>query len=274
MAHPLAASPMNNPKLQATLALRNAAADCYVEAHGHGPLAAALLRKKYEGVQLPARLSRYCKNQFNKRQPQQNVNDAPRSGRPRKVSPEKVEETLTALLEDRKLGTDKEPFDSWNAFVREDATVKKILKDSSITPAALKRRCLEVRPHLQRLEVKLKGHLTEKHKEARVQECKVLLRQPNYKFDATIYIDAKKMYINPKTRHIIVDRADYDGTTAASKPKVPDDGKWCINYEIGVCSLCGPVAMYIATGTKDHPGDRVTPPFLVSTPELRPQMPC
>ena len=115
-----------------------------------------------------------------------------------------------------------------------------------------------------------KPYLSPAHKEARVQACKQLLRQPDYKFHATCYFDTKKFYVNPTARYAWIDTDSYDG------PKIIEDKRLLkragnnikISYVIMVNALAGAVHIYITTGTQGYKGDRINPPFLVSKGHL------
>lgn len=249
-------------------ALRNVAADCYILAN-KSPADAARLFKEKTGPACPIKATaKFCKKWGEHRLQYYNVSDRPRSGRPPKLSSQQVEQCITALTKDRVVGTDKEPYRNWKAFTRSNPVAIEILKSSQVSAVQLRRRCKAVKPSLGRVKIKRKPYLSEQHKENRVTACKQLLRQPDYKFNATCYTDSKKFYINPVDKHAWIDRATYTGPLVVEDRRLlkTKDYNIKINYSITVNPLVGAVHFAPLTGTTGYRGDRVDPPFLVSQP--------
>jgi len=248
-------------------ALRNLAADCYVRANRNASEAAELLKAELDGKRSVPRPERFCRRWGERRLASGGVEDAPRSGRPNKLTEDWVDRCITALSHGFEMptstGTKTVPYRTWSQFCQNDPTALECLEETGVTPAHLLRTCVATVPTLKRVKIQVKVWLKPEIKSQRVAAAAKLLDLPPAWFESVVWLDCKTMYINPTNYYAWVDTA-----TMSPHDLVKED-KRCrargkelvkLKFYIAVNAKCGPVALVWVTGTSGLAYDRFPPP--------------
>jgi transposase len=193
------------------------------------------------------------------------------AGRKPTLTEEQVVELLECLLAWKKEGR-RFPWSSIKKFMTGHPRVKEIVAATNASVKAVTRALKRWLPSLGRARIEVRPKLTPKQKHARVMACKRLLRLPFRKFQDTVWIDAKVLYVNLKFRHGWIDTADTPGQdlvqeSVMSKSKHAKMIK--LKYYAAVNADVGPVAIVFTTGTTGMPATRRDPPYMVITQEQR-----
>lgn len=237
-------------------ALRNLAADCYVQHHKDKKKAATALKKLLRAGESVSKPADYCERWGLRRTAHNKVTDLPRSGRPTKITLPQAKAAVAALTEGRVLGGKEEPYTNWSHFTSTDPVASQILQKTGASRASLVRHCKALAPQLKVLHVDIKPFIRPKNKAARVDYCQQALKQPIKKLLGTTFIDAASFGPNQPAASttILIDKASYKGpmTLGDNRMQQLKAHKLRINYYIAVNALVGPVDLCIVTGTTGH----------------------
>ena len=252
--------------------LRSMAADAYLQAGEDAALAADLLKDKLGGSMPLTRPKEYCVKWGLRRLETHNVNDAPRTGRPRKVSKEQIDTLITALSQGWLLMGVHEakrlPYSSWAHFCKNCPAAITVLQSTGVTPRHLLRACQATLPTLKRAKIQLRVWLKPATKAERVATSQILLGKTFEWFKSVVWVDAKTLYICPKSAHAWINTADMMAHSMLVREdrriKTKTSQVVKIKFYIAVNALCGPVTMVFTTGTTGMRADRVNPPYTVS----------
>lgn len=249
--------------------LRNLAADCYIRANCMATEAAELLIAEIDGKYSLARPAEFCRTWGQRRIATGAVEDAPRSGRPRKLTAAWIDQCITALshgyirLETR--GPKRVPFRSWAQFCQWSPVAMACLQATGVTSAHLLRACQLSLPTLKRVKIYIRVWLAPATKAARVADATTLLAKHPDWFKAVVWVDAKTLYINPKSTYAWVNTADMSPNDLIREDRrYKARGKELVKlrFYLAVNALCGPVALIWTTGTTGLKSDRLPIPFL------------
>ena len=237
-------------------------ADCDAQA------AAVLLLAEINGKFRLAKPARFCKKWGDKRISSGDVHDAPRSGRPKQLTQDWLDQCITALSAGYgrmdSTGIKMVPYRTWTQFCRISPTALACLQATRVTPAHLLRACMQALPTLKRVKIQVRVWLKPDTKAARVAACETLLAKAAAWFDAVIWLDCKTLYINPTTSYAWVNTATMSPNDLVREDKrVNARGKELVKlkFYIAVNAKLGPVALVWVTGTKGLKHDRRPPPF-------------
>ena len=195
------------------------------------------------------------------------MEDAARSGRPKKLTEEWVDSCITALSHGYEMetttGTKRVPYRTWAQFCQNCPTAMQCLEATGVTPAHLLKTCLATLSSLKRVKIQVKVWLKPEIKAQRMAAAAKLLELPPAWFEGVVWLDCKTMYINPTSFYAWVDTA-----TMSPHDLVKEDkrcrarGKELVKLKlyIAVNALCGPVALVWVTGTTGLAYDRFPPP--------------
>lgn len=260
-------------------ALRNWAADCYIRANCDAQAAAQLLLAEINGKFWLSRPARFCKKWGTRRMCTGDVHDAPRSGRPRQLTQEWLDQCITALSagypRTDATGIKMVPYRTWSQFCKNSPTAQACLEATRVTPAHLLKACMKALPTLKRVKIELKVFLKPENKAARVAACETLLAKTADWFDAVVWLDCKTMYINPTTSYAWVNTAAMSPNDLVREDRrVNARGKELVKlkFYIAVNAKLGAVALVWVTGTKGLKYDRRPPPlkpYLVIMEEIQ-----
>lgn len=214
----------------------------------------------------------FCKHWGEHRLLHHNVNDAPRSGRPKKLSSEQIDTVITALSQGWVLLGANEakrlPYSSWSDFITNCPAARTVLATTGVTPRHLLRACQATLPTLKRVKIQLRVWLKPATRAERIATSQILLGKADEWFQSVVWVDAKTLYICPKSAFAWVNTADMmshqmlvrEDRRIRTKPSQMVK----IKFYIAVNALCGPVTMVFTTGTTGMSADRVNPPYTVS----------
>lgn len=195
------------------------------------------------------------------------LEDDKHTGSPRRLSAAHVEEALQGLLEGEQKGDTREAWASFAEYCRKSAVAADVLAGSGVTEKHLLRALKAALPTLKRVRIEVRVFLSPETKQARVDAAKELLEKPKEWFDATVWADAKVLYVCPKSRKAWVDTATFDeNDTVVEDKRAAAKGKQLIKLKLylAVNSLVGAVHLVYVTGTTGLRADRVDPPYTVS----------
>jgi hypothetical protein len=251
---------------------RSIAADCYLQANEDAEVAAELLKDRLGARQTPCRPKIYCEFWGKRRLTTHNVADAPRSGAPRRLSQQQIDVAITALSQGwLLLGANeatRKPYSSWLDFCTNCPTASNILQSTGVHPRHLLRACKATLPTLKRAKIQLRVWLKPATKAERVSKSQTLLGMTDGWFQSVVWVDAKTLYISPKSAFAWINTADMMAHSMLVredrriKPKPSQMVK--IKFYIAVNAMYGPVAMVFTTGTTGMTADRANPPYTVS----------
>lgn len=159
-------------------ALRNLAADCYVQHHKDKKKAASALLKQLRAGESVSKPADYCQRWGRHRTAHNKVTDLPRSGRPTKITLPQAKAAVAALTKGRVLGGKKEPYNNWSHFTSKDPVARQILQKTGATRDALAKRCKALAPQLKVLKANIKHFIRPKNKAARQKHCQQALTWP------------------------------------------------------------------------------------------------
>ena len=254
---------------------RNLAADCYIRANRNASEAAELLKAELAGKRGVPRPERFCRRWGERRLATGGVEDAVRSGRPKKLTEEWVDRVITALSQGYEMptstGTKTVPYRTWTQFCQNSTVAMECLEATGVTPAHLLKICQLTLPTLKRVKIQVKVWLRPEIKAQRVAAATKLLDLPSSWFESVVWMDCKTMYINPTTYYAWVDTATMSPNSLVKEDKrCRARGKELVKlkFYIAVNALYGPVALIWVTGTTGLAYDRLAPPqgpYLVIT---------
>lgn len=250
--------------------LRTWGADCYIKAGNNAEAAAGLLRQKIGGRFSLSHPTRFCQTWGERRLNTGTVTDAPRSGRPKKLSQAWVDRVITALSHGYEridtTGTKRLPYRTWSQFCRESPVAAACLGATKVTPEHLLRVCMQTLPTLKRVKIQFKVWLKPAVKAQRIADSTTLLSKPSSWFKAVVWLDAKTLYINPTSCYAWINTATMSPHELTREDKrVRARGKELVKlkFYIAVNALCGPVKLVWVTGTTGMAYDRNQVPYLV-----------
>ena len=257
---------------RATVRLRSMAADAYIQG-GRNPQVAAEILKEALGGNMPlSKPAQYCKKWGCRRLETHTVNDAPRSCRPKKLTRDGIDQVITALSQGWVLmGANepkKMPYSSWSQFCRMCPTAIRVLQATGVTRRHLLRACQATLPSLKRKKIQLRVWLKPETKAERVATSQHLLGKTKEWFESVVWVDAKTLYICPKSAFAWINTADMmahsmlvrEDRRVRTKPSQLVK----LKFYIAVSALVGPVCLVFTTGTTGMPANRVNPPYTVS----------
>lgn len=249
-------------------ALRNWAADCYIRANRNAREAVELLLAEIDGKFRLPRANRFCRRWGERRIATGGVGDAPRSGRPKKLTEEWVDACITALSQGYERmdasGPKRVPFRTWTQFCQNCPTAIACLAATGVIAAHLLRACMLALPTLKRVKIQVRVWLKPEIKQQRVTVSNLLLAKPVEWFNAVVWLDCKTLYINPTSSFAWVN------TAAMSPHDLVREDRRCrargkelvrLKFYIAVNALLGPVALIWVTGTTGLTYDRRPPPY-------------
>lgn len=232
---------------QRQLAMRAYAASCY--ATSASPAAAAALFMQRYGSDAPARPARFCKKWGERWAASLSVYDAPRPGRPTKVSAEDAAAASRALKAGRASGGALPGYSSLAEAINGNATLKRILTKARCSARTLLRRMKQVDTNLAYKPVSFRPPLSAVNKQKRLAIARQHLRrwheEPTY-FRRVVFLDAAKIKLmSPAAARIWCDSKQPSSERVVTHPAMTSSGQRGkgikLEYYAAVNTEVGPV---------------------------------
>ena len=226
--------------------IRKHAADAFAYAHGNMRKAVARFAELEKDIS--AQLRRPA--EFIKRWAERDsYRNAPRSGRPPKVSDADAKQLSAILKQPHKFGSTFRHFQSVDEAIRLSAAFRAVLsRTKPMHRRALLRRLKQVDRTLTKRQETIKFRLSDKHKQER-RVAAAYLRDVELSYLIRIFwIDAKKIYITgPGARKVYCSK-DSDALVVED-PRIGRSKPWVLHYYAMASSLEGGNQLVFVTGT-------------------------
>ena len=228
--------------------VRSVAAAFYEQANADQKAAGQLLTTHLKGVG-PSNPGRYCKAQWERLRLHGSLEDAPRSGRPRKVPKRLASRIGSGIL--REGGADEEPlyYENVQDFLDQKPQLNEEVQELRCHPRTLERAVHAEMPDLVTRKVKVNKKLSSEQKRARKKFAAWMRRLTKAELQAMVFVDESSFDLKREGSRAALVKKGRKLRPRTSEHAVKRS-KWRIHYLGAVMHGVGHVGFFPVTGTE------------------------